>query len=74
MIIGVQEEQSLSEKSIRNINTLTNIVVFKEHTSNVTDEIFLSNIDRLLAPIEFMKESDRLFNDLSPEIIIFLGE
>ena len=73
MIIGVQEEQSLSEKSIRNINTLTNIVVFKEHTSNVTDEIFLSNIDRLLAPIEFMKESDRLFNDLSPEIIISLG-
>ena len=73
LIIGVQEEQSLSEKSIRNINTLTNIVVFKEHTSNVTDEIFLSNIDRLLAPIEFMKESDRLFNDLSPEIIISLG-
>ena len=73
LIIGVQEEQSLSEKSIRNINSQTNIVVFKEHTSNVTDEIFLSNIDRLLAPIELMKESDRLFNDLSPEIIISLG-
>ena len=73
LIIGVQEEQSLSEKSIRNINSLTNIIVFKEHTSNVTDETFLSNIDRLLAPMEFMKESDRLFNDLSPEIIISLG-
>jgi len=73
LIIGVQEEQFLSEKSIRNINALTNIVVFKEHTSNVIDEIFLSNIDRLLAPIEFMKESDRIFNDLSPEIIISLG-
>ena len=73
LIIGVQEEQSLSQKSIRNINSLKNIVVFKEHTSNVNDEMFLSNIDRLLAPIELMKDSDGLFNDLSPEIIISLG-
>ena len=73
LIIGVQEEKSLSEKSISNINSLTNIIVFKEHTSNVNEEIFLSNIDRLLAPIELMKESDSLFNDLSPEIIISLG-
>ena len=73
LIIGVQEHKSLSEKSIRNINSLTNIVVFKEHTSNVNEEIFLSNIDRLLAPIELMKESDSIFSDLSPEIIISLG-
>ena len=73
LIIGVQEEQSLSHKSIRNINSLKNIVVFKEHTSNVNDEMFVSNIDRLLAPIELMKESDSLFNDLSPEIIISFG-
>ena len=73
LIIGVQEQKSLSEKSIRNINSLTNIVVFKEHTSNVNEEIFLSNIDRLLAPIELMKESDSIFSDLSPEIIISLG-
>lgn len=73
LIIGVQEQKSLSENSIRNINSLTNIVVFKEHTSNVNEEIFLSNIDRLLAPIELMKESDSIFSDLSPEIIISLG-
>jgi 2-succinyl-5-enolpyruvyl-6-hydroxy-3-cyclohexene-1-carboxylate synthase len=73
LIIGVQEEKSLSEKSISNINSLTNIIVFKEHTSNVNEEMFLSNIDRLLAPMELMKESDSLFNDLSPDIIISLG-
>ena len=73
LIIGVQEEQSLSKISIRNINSLRNIVVFNEHSSNVNDEIFVSNIDRLLAPIELMKESDGLFNDLSPDMIISLG-
>ena len=73
LIIGVQEEQSLSKISIRNINSLRNIVVFNEHTSNINDEIFVSNIDRLLAPIELMKESDGLFNDLSPDMIISLG-
>ena len=73
LIIGVQEEQSLSKISIRNINSLRNIVVFNEHTSNINEETFFSNIDRLIAPMELMKDSDRLFKDLSPDMIISLG-
>jgi len=45
----------------------------KEHTSNVFNESFISNIDRLIGPIELQSNSDSLFDELSPEIVISLG-
>ena len=73
ILIGVSDENILSKKSIQKINSCSSIIVMKEHTSNVFDESFISNIDRLIGPIELQSDSDSVFDDLSPEIVISLG-
>jgi 2-succinyl-5-enolpyruvyl-6-hydroxy-3-cyclohexene-1-carboxylate synthase len=73
ILIGVSDYGILSEKSIAKINSFHSIVVLKEHTSNVFDDNFISNIDRLIGPIELQSNSDSLFEDLSPDLIISLG-
>ena len=73
ILIGVSDYDILSEKSISKINSFHSIVVLKEHTSNVFDDNFISNIDRLIGPIELQSNSDSLFEDLSPDLIISLG-
>ena len=73
ILIGVSDGNILSKKSIQNINSCSSIIVMKEHTSNVFNESFISNIDRLIGPIELQSNSDSLFDELSPEIVISLG-
>ena len=73
ILIGVSDYDILSDKSISKINSFPSIIVLKEHTSNVFDDNFISNIDRLIGPIELQSNSDSLFEDLSPELIISLG-
>ena len=73
ILIGVSDGYILSKKSIQKINSCSSMVVMKEHTSNVFNESFISNIDRLLGPIELQSNSDSAFDELSPEIVISLG-
>ena len=73
ILIGVSDGNILSKKSIQKINSCSSIIVMKEHTSNVFDESFISNIDRLIGPIELQSNFDSLFDELSPEIVISLG-
>ena len=73
ILIGVSDGNILSKKSIQKINSCSSIIVMKEHTSNVFNESFISNIDRLIGPIELQSNSDFLFDELSPEIVISLG-
>ena len=73
ILIGVSDGYILSKKSIQKINSCSSMVVMKEHTSNVFNESFISNIDRLVGPIELQSNSDSAFDGLSPEIVISLG-
>ena len=73
ILIGVSDGNILSKKSIQKINSCSSIIVMKEHTSNVFNESFISNIDRLIGPIELQSNFDSLFDELSPEIVISLG-
>ena len=73
ILIVVSDGNILSKKSIQKINSCSSIIVMKEHTSNVFNESFISNIDRLIGPIELQSNSDSLFDELSPEIVISLG-
>ena len=73
ILIGVSDGNILSKKSIQKINSCSSIIVMKEHTSNVFNESFISNIDRLIGPIELQSNSDFIFDELSPEIVISLG-
>ena len=73
ILIGVSDKGLLSKKSIDKINSFSSMVVLKEHTSNIHEDSFISNIDRLIGPIELKSNSDSLFEDLKPEIIISIG-
>jgi len=73
ILIGVSDADILSKKSIEKINSHPSIVVMKEHTSNVFNDSFISNIDRLIAPIELQSNSNKVFEDLSPELVISIG-
>ena len=73
ILIGVAEKNLLSEKSIDSINSINSIVVLKEHTSNINNKYFISNIDRLIGPIELQINASEIFEDLSPDVIITLG-
>jgi len=73
ILIGVSDGNILSKKSIQKINSCSSIIVMKEHTSNVFNESFISNIDRLIGPIELQSDFDSVFDELSPEIVISLG-
>ena len=73
VLIGVSDYDILSNKSISKINSFPPIIVLKEHTSNVFDDNFISNIDRLIGPIELQSNSDSLFEDLRPDLRISLG-
>ena len=73
ILIGVSDTDILSQKSIEKINSHSSMVVMKEHTSNVFNDSFISNIDRLIAPIELQSNSNTIFEDLSPELVISLG-
>ena len=73
ILIGVSDGNILSKKSIQKINSCSSIIVMKEHTSNVFNESFISNIDRLIGPIELQSNYDSIFDELSPEIVISLG-
>ena len=73
ILIGVSDGNILSKKSMQKINSCSSIIVMKEHTSNVFNESFISNIDRLIGPIELQSNSDFMFDELSPEVLISLG-
>ena len=73
ILIGVANHYILSEKSIEKINSFSSMVVLKEHTSNVFNNSFISNIDRLIGPVELQENSNNLFKELSPDIIISIG-
>ena len=73
ILIGVAGENLLSKKSIEKINSFPSMVVLKEHTSNVFNDFFISNIDRLIGPIELQENANDIFEELSPEIIITVG-
>ncbi len=73
ILIGVSDKGLLSKKSIDKINSFSSVIVLKEHTSNVFDEAFISNIDRLIGPIELQSDSNSLFEELSPDLIISIG-
>jgi len=73
ILIGVSDGNILSKKSMQKINSCSSIIVMKEHTSNVFNDSFISNIDRLIGPIELQSNSDFMFDELSPEVLISLG-
>jgi 2-succinyl-5-enolpyruvyl-6-hydroxy-3-cyclohexene-1-carboxylate synthase len=73
ILVGVAENDILSNKSIEIINSLNSMVVLKEHTSNIHNESFISNIDRIIGPIELQQDSHEIFEELSPDVIITMG-
>ena len=73
ILIGCCSPNFLTTKTINNIKSHSNIVVLKESTSNVEDDTFFGNIDKIIAPIELLKNNRKIFNSLSPALLITIG-
>lgn len=68
ILIGVNEPDSISEKTIEGFANDESIVVMTENTSNVYHESFITNIDTIITP--FTTED---FEAFRPEILITFG-
>jgi len=73
ILIGCCQPNYLTKKTIDNIKSYSNIVVLKESTSNIEDDSFFGNIDKIIAPIELLKNSYEIFDSLSPNLLITIG-
>ena len=73
VLIGCCSPNYLTTKTINKIKSNSNIVVLKETTSNIEDDSFFGNIDKIIAPIELLKNSTEVFKSIRPTLLITIG-
>jgi len=73
VLIGCLNPEFLSKETIGRLANDDRFVVLTETTSNVNDRSFFGNIDKLIAPIEYLDNKKEVFKDLSPDLLITLG-
>ena len=73
LLIGCLTPDYLSKKIQKELAEKTGVVVLTESTSNLNHNSFFANIDKIIAPIENLKNKEVIFSDLKPQILITLG-
>jgi len=73
MLIGCSTPNYLSIKTRKKLAEKTSVVVLTESTSNLSHKSFFANIDKIIAPIENLKNKKAVFSNLKPQILITLG-
>ena len=73
LLIGCSTPNYLSVKTQKKLAEKTGVVVLAESTSNLSHKSFFTNIDKIIAPIENLKNKDAVFLDLKPQILITIG-
>lgn len=73
VLVGVNPPGSLDPENVATLAGDGHALVLTETTSNLRHPEFFPSIDSLLAPLEKSRESDRLFEQLRPEILISFG-
>lgn len=68
VLIGVNEANSIDEKTIENLANDPSVVVLTETTSNLHHPSFVASIDTLITPFE-----DADFVEFQPEVLITFG-
>ncbi len=73
VLIGCCSPNYFTKKTIGKIKSNSNIVVLKESTSNIEDDSFFGNIDKIIAPIELLKNRHEVFDSIRPSLLITIG-
>lgn len=73
ILVGVNKPNSIEKKYLKALAKDPSVLVFTETTSNLHEEDFILRIDNIIAPIEISDNSDELFQQLQPEILLTFG-
>ncbi|MBF4490962.1 2-succinyl-5-enolpyruvyl-6-hydroxy-3-cyclohexene-1-carboxylic-acid synthase [Flavobacterium sp. MR2016-29] len=68
ILVGVNEANSIDEKTVENFASDPSVVVLTETTSNLHHPSFINSIDTLITPF-----GDADFKDFQPEILVTFG-
>lgn len=68
VLVGVNEGDSIDQKTIENLANDPSIVVLTETTSNLHHPYFINSIDTLITPFD-----DHDFKEFEPEILVTFG-
>lgn len=73
VLVGVNFPNSVDERYLEVLARDPSVVVLTECTSNLHHPNFFPSIDSIIAPIEKSQESEVLFKELQPEIVLTFG-
>lgn len=73
LIVGVLPPGTISEGLQEWLASLPQVLVLTETTSNLHHPSFFSSIDSLMAPLELAENSQDLFLNLQPDLLISIG-
>ena len=73
VLIGCLYPEFLTKETIGRLANDSRFVVLTETTSNVNDISFFGNIDKLIAPIEYLDDKKKIFKGLAPDLLLTLG-
>ena len=73
VVVGTLLPDTLNAKSISVLAHDPRVVVLHEITSNLHHNNFIAHIDRVIIPIEKQKNSQKIFQSLTPDLLITMG-
>ena len=73
IICGVLHPGKLNNGILEELAEDPSVAVLTETTSNLMHPAFIRSIDSVLAPIELAGNSEKLFDELRPELVITIG-
>jgi 2-succinyl-5-enolpyruvyl-6-hydroxy-3-cyclohexene-1-carboxylate synthase len=68
VLVGVNEPNSVSDKTVEALANDNSVVVFTETTSNLHHPSFINNIDTIITPF-----TDEDFKDFCPDVLVTFG-
>lgn len=73
ILVGVNPPNALDQGIIEQLASDGNTLVFTETTSNLHHPNFFPSIDSIVAPIEKRPDSETVFQELQPDLLITFG-
>ena len=73
VVVGTLSPDTLNAKSISVLAQDSRVIVLHEITSNLHHDNFIAHIDRVILPIEKQKNSEEIFQSLTPDLLVTIG-
>jgi 2-succinyl-5-enolpyruvyl-6-hydroxy-3-cyclohexene-1-carboxylate synthase len=73
VLVGVNHPNEVEEEQLAILGKDSSVIVFTETTSNLHHPNFFKSIDSIIFPIEKANNTDELFKELQPDILLTFG-